>query len=77
MAVQNSDPLWRAAERAADCISEHGYAFVEDDKLEALAAVLRSFLTATGIPVKAEEAPGVAPAAIGSPSIACPVGDAE
>jgi len=49
MTVHNSDPLWPVAERVADCFSEHGYAFVEDDKLEALAAALRFFLTATGM----------------------------
>jgi hypothetical protein len=58
MTVQSSDPLLPVAERVADCIAEHGYAFVEDDKLEALAAVLRFFLTATGIPVNSEEALG-------------------
>jgi hypothetical protein len=61
MAIQNGDPLWRVADRVADCLSEHGYAFVEDDKLEALAAVLRSFLTAAGIPVNAGEAPAQHP----------------
>ena len=47
-----ADPLLRIAEQVADCFSEQGYAFVEDDKLEGLAAVLRSFLMVAGIPVK-------------------------
>ena len=55
------DPLWHVAERAADALSERGYAFVEDDKLGALVAALRSFLTASGLPVNAGENPGVAP----------------
>jgi hypothetical protein len=37
--------------KVADCFSERGYAFVEDDKIETLAAVLRTFLTVTRIPV--------------------------
>jgi hypothetical protein len=51
MSTQNSDPLWQIAEQVAYCFSERGYAFVEDDMLETLTDVLRSFLTASGIPV--------------------------
>jgi len=46
------DPLWRIAEQVADCFAERGYAFVEDDKLGTLVAVLRSFLTVAGIPAR-------------------------
>jgi hypothetical protein len=73
MAIQNGDPLWRVADRVADCLSEHGYAFVEDDKLEALAAVLRSFLTAAGIPVNAGETPGAALTAGSNAAASCPM----
>jgi hypothetical protein len=52
------DPLWHVAERVADCIAERGYAFVEDDKVGALAAALRSFLMAAGVPVNAGEIEG-------------------
>lgn len=51
MSTQNGDPLRRIAEHVADRLSECGYAFVEDDKIEGLAAVLRSFLTVAGISV--------------------------
>ena len=45
------DPILRIAQQVADCFSENGYAFVEDDKLEALATALTSFLKDAGIPV--------------------------
>ncbi|WP_433376705.1 hypothetical protein ACQPZX_08335 [Actinoplanes sp. CA-142083] len=48
---QNFDPMQRITQQVADCFSASGYAFVEDDKLEALAAVLTSFLTDAGVPV--------------------------
>lgn len=51
MSTQSTDPLLWIAEQVADLFSEHGYAFVEDDKLDGLAAVLRSFLVVAGIPV--------------------------
>jgi hypothetical protein len=51
MTTQVRDPLTRIAEQVADSISACGYAFVEDDKIDGLAAVLRSFLTVAGIPV--------------------------
>lgn len=41
--------LRRAAEQVADCFADSGYAFVEDDKIDGLAATLGSFLTSTGI----------------------------
>lgn len=55
------DPLYRIAAQVADCLSDRGYAFVEDDKVETLAAVLRTFLTVTGIPVNMEGGPSAAP----------------
>ena len=54
MSIQTSDPLRRIAEQVADRFAECGYAFVEDDKIEGLTAVLRSFLTAAAIPVNAD-----------------------
>ena len=51
MRVQNADPLWQIAEQVAYCFADHGYAYVEDDKIEGLTEVLRSFLTVAGIPV--------------------------
>jgi hypothetical protein len=46
-----SDALRRIAEQVADGCAERGYAFIEDDKVDDLALVLDSFLTAAGIPV--------------------------
>lgn len=45
------DPLHWIAEQVADCFTYSGYAFVEEDKIDGLAAVLSSFLTVAGIPV--------------------------
>lgn len=45
------DPLHWSAEQVADCFTYSGYAFVEEDKIDGLAAVLSSFLTVAGIPV--------------------------
>jgi len=45
------DSLWHIAEQVADCFAYSGYAFVEDDKIDGLAATLGSFLTVAGIPV--------------------------
>lgn len=49
--VQRHNPMQRITQQVADCFSANGYAFVEDDKLEALAAALTSFLADAGIPV--------------------------
>ncbi|MFG1988409.1 hypothetical protein ACGFJ7_00310 [Actinoplanes sp. NPDC048988] len=51
---QDREPIWRIAGQVADCFSESGYAFVEDDKLEALSADLTSFLSEAEIPVSAD-----------------------
>jgi hypothetical protein len=45
------DPMCRIAQQVADCFSGDGYAFVEDDQVEALAVALASFLVDAGIPV--------------------------
>ena len=45
------DPLHRIAEQVADCFADSGYAFVEQDKIDGLAAVLNSFLTVAQISV--------------------------
>jgi hypothetical protein len=58
MSTPCGDPLHWIAERVADCFAESGYAFVEDDKIPGLAAVLGSFLTVAGIPVNADTAIG-------------------
>lgn len=50
MTAQIDEPLIRIAERVADCFAERGYAYIEDDKIEVLAAALKTFLTTTGIP---------------------------
>ena len=59
MIAQVDDPLVRIAERVADCFSKSGYAFVEDDKVEPLAAALRTFLIVEGIPVNTINEPTV------------------
>ncbi len=59
MIAQVDDPLMRIAEQVADCFSESGYAFVEDDMVETLAAVLHTFLTVVGIPVNPADEPHV------------------
>jgi hypothetical protein len=51
MSAENRDPLFQIAEQVADCFAEFGYAFIEDDKIEGLAALLGSFLTVAGISV--------------------------
>ena len=58
MSTDDHDALRRIAERVADCIADTGYAFVEDDKVEGLAATLGSFLTVAGIPVHPRQASG-------------------
>jgi hypothetical protein len=64
MGAQHSDPLRHVAEQVADCLSARGYAFVEDDNLDTLAATLRSFLTAAGIPVNPVDAADDEPSAV-------------
>ena len=55
MSIPKNDPLWRIAEQVADGISETGYAFIEDDKIEGLAATLQSFLLVARIHVQAAD----------------------
>ncbi|KHD75997.1 hypothetical protein MB27_19075 [Actinoplanes utahensis] len=65
MIAQTDDPIRDVAEQVADSLSHRGYAFVEDDKVEPLAATLRAFLQAAGIPLNvAGEAEPVGSAAI-------------
>jgi len=56
MDSRDYDPLRRIAGHVADGFAECGYAFVEDDKIEGLAAMLGSFLTVAGIPVNPPDA---------------------
>lgn len=51
----DSDPLRHIAEQVADCFADSGYAFVEEDRIDGLAATLGSFLTVAGIPVTLPE----------------------
>jgi glyoxylate utilization-related uncharacterized protein len=61
MNVVNGDPLLVIADRVTYCLSECGYAFIEDDKVDALADTLKAFLKAAGIPInEAEAAPYLA-----------------
>ena len=50
MAAEIDEPLIRLAERVADCFAERGYAYIEDDHIEMLAASLQTVLAAAGIP---------------------------
>jgi hypothetical protein len=56
MVVPIDDQLTRIAGQVADCFSASGYAFVEEENLETLAAALRRFLTEARIPVNAGSA---------------------
>ena len=51
MAPRTDDVLLEIAAQVADCISQRGYAFIEDDDLDALAETLRSFLDNADIQV--------------------------
>lgn len=48
--ISPSDPLWRAARQAADCLSQAGYAFVGDNRIEGLATAVQRSLESVGIP---------------------------
>lgn len=56
MDARNDDPLWRSAARVADCLSECGYAFIEDDQLADLVNLLREFIQARGFPSSDDDA---------------------
>jgi hypothetical protein len=66
MTVQHRDPIMEIAERVTYCFSQSGYAFIEDDHVEALAYALASFLRTAGIPTHvgtaAEGIPALPPA---------------
>ena len=49
--VGGRDVLRDIAEQVADCFAASGYAFVEEDEIDKLAAALRSFLAAAEIPL--------------------------
>ncbi|MEU4424184.1 hypothetical protein AB0F81_26455 [Actinoplanes sp. NPDC024001] len=51
MGTASDDLLHEVAEQVADSLSQRGYAFVEDDKIEALTATLQAFLQTAGIPL--------------------------
>jgi hypothetical protein len=73
MRAQNADPLRQIAEQVADCFAERGYAFVEDDKIEGLAALLESFLTVAGIPANLPGTGDPIPSGHDLPSIGQPM----
>jgi hypothetical protein len=56
MSVTTGDPMIAIADSVAYCLSQCGYAFIEDDKVEALADTLKSFLKTADIPVDATAA---------------------
>ncbi|GAA3351408.1 hypothetical protein GCM10020358_80990 [Amorphoplanes nipponensis] len=62
----NRDVLRHLAEQVADCLADRGYAFVEEDRIEGLAATLGSFLASAGIPINPPDAP------VGTPGVGCP-----
>ena len=73
----STDTLRHIAEQVADCFADAGYAFVEEDKIEGLAAALGSFLTVAGIRVNSPGIIGPAPCRDSSPvgePIATPTG---
>jgi hypothetical protein len=51
MSADDHDVLRHIAEQVADRFADSGYAFVEEDKIDGLAATLGSFLSLAGIPV--------------------------
>lgn len=51
MTVQSTDPMLIIADAVTDSLSQCGYAFVEDDMVEALADTLKSFLKTAGVSV--------------------------
>ncbi|BFU46603.1 hypothetical protein [Krasilnikovia sp. MM14-A1004] len=55
MDVEHTDPMMEIAEQVTYCFAERGYAFVEDDKVAALADTLRAFLKTGGVAVSDHE----------------------
>ena len=53
---QQNEPILAIAEKVADMITYSGYAYVEEDHLNGLAAALQAFLNSAGIPVNPEPA---------------------
>jgi hypothetical protein len=56
MTILSNDPIVTIADQVTYCLSQCGYAFVEDDKVEALADTLKSFLKTAGIPFNEADA---------------------
>ena len=52
MTARQSDPIMQIAEKVTYCFSESGYAFIEDDQVEALADALTRFLQTARIPTR-------------------------
>jgi hypothetical protein len=53
---QQDDPILAIAHKVADTFTYSGYAYVEEEHLNGLAAALRSFLNSAGIPVNPDAA---------------------
>jgi hypothetical protein len=51
---QPNDPILAVAHKVADMIAYCGYAYVEEEHVDGLAAALRSFLSSAGIPASPE-----------------------
>ena len=56
MTDSKTDPMIDIAQAIASLFGHIGFAFVEDQHLEALAGALRAFFEATGIPVDEDRA---------------------
>lgn len=53
---QQNDPILAIANKAAEMITYCGYAYVEEEPLDGLAAALQAFLNSMAIPVNPEPA---------------------
>ena len=47
--MATDDRMMKIAERTADALAAAGLVFIEDDKIDALAATLRGFLITAGV----------------------------
>jgi hypothetical protein len=55
VSVLSNDPMVDIADTVAYCFSQRGYAFIEDDEIDALAETLRAFLRTAGIAISNTE----------------------
>lgn len=55
--MTSPDPMTVIAEQVATRLAEEGIAFVEDDRVPALAETLTAFLHTAGIPLQAPQTP--------------------